>query len=157
MNFGDILLATLALFVWAALIWMFIAVFGDIFRRRDLSGLAKAGWVFLIVVLPFLGCLFYLIARPPWEEQSLSPRGGERTDFSYTRLSAADEIEKAGKLQPQGPSPPRNSRSSRSRRSLVPRASKGGVYPAVVQAETVETGDRGRAMIHPDRCVEGVS
>ena len=33
-----------------------------------MSGLAKAGWVFLIVVLPFLGVLFYLIARPPWEE-----------------------------------------------------------------------------------------
>ena len=59
MNFGDILLTTLALFVWAALIWMFISVFGDIFRRRDMSGLAKAGWVFLIVVLPFLGILFY--------------------------------------------------------------------------------------------------
>ena len=74
-NFGNILLTTLAIFVWAALIWMFIAVFGDIFRRRDMSGLAKAGWVFLIVVLPFLGVLFYLIARPPWEEQPLSPRG----------------------------------------------------------------------------------
>ena len=48
-NFGDILLTTLAIFVWAALIWMFILVFGDIFRRRDLSGVAKAGWVFLIV------------------------------------------------------------------------------------------------------------
>ena len=100
-NFGNILLTTLAIFVWAALIWMFIAVFGDIFRRRDMSGLAKAGWVFLIVVLPFLGILFYLIARPPWEEQPLSPRG-ERTDFTYTRLSAADEIEKAHKLQAQG-------------------------------------------------------
>ena len=100
LNFGDILLTTLALFVWAALIWMFIAVFGDIFRRRDLSGLAKAGWVFLIVVLPFLGILFYVIARPPWEE--LASSVGERTDFTYTRLSAADEIEKAAKLQAAG-------------------------------------------------------
>ena len=40
-NFGDILLATLAIFVWAALIWMFIAVFGDIFRRRDCPGLRR--------------------------------------------------------------------------------------------------------------------
>jgi uncharacterized membrane protein len=102
MNFGDILLGTLALFVWAALIWMFIAVFGDIFRRQDLSGLAKAGWVFLIVILPFLGCLFYLIARPPWEAGQEIPRTGERTDFTYTRLSAADEIEKAHKLQASG-------------------------------------------------------
>ena len=102
MNFGDILLGTLALFVWAALIWMFIAVFGDIFRRHDLSGVAKAGWVFLIVILPFLGCLFYLIARPPWVERQEIPRTGERTDFTYTRLSAADEIEKAHKLQASG-------------------------------------------------------
>jgi uncharacterized membrane protein len=101
MNFGEILLGTLALFVWAALIWMFIAVFGDIFRRQDLSGLAKAGWVFLVVILPFLGCLFYLIARPPWEERALTPRG-ERTEPRYTRLSAADEIEKAHQLQASG-------------------------------------------------------
>jgi uncharacterized membrane protein len=100
-NFGDIVLGTLALFVWAALIWMFIAVFGDIFRRQDLSGLAKAGWVLLIVILPFLGCLFYLIARPPWEERELTPRG-ERTEPRYTRLSAADEIEKAHQLQASG-------------------------------------------------------
>ena len=101
LNFGDILLGTLALFVWAALIWMFIAVFGDIFRRGDLSGLAKAGWVFLIVVLPFLGCLFYLIARPPWEERELTPRGAV-SEPRYTRLSAADEIEKAHQLQAAG-------------------------------------------------------
>jgi len=101
MNFGDILLGTLALFVWAVLIWMFIAVFGDIFRRQDLSGLAKAGWVFLIVILPFLGCLFYLIARPPWEERELTPRGAV-SEPRYTRLSAADEIEKAHQLQAAG-------------------------------------------------------
>jgi Phospholipase_D-nuclease N-terminal len=101
-NFGDILLTMLALFVWAGLIWMFIAAFGDIFRRRDLSGLAKAGWILLIVVLPFLGILFYVIARPPWVEGQEIPRAGERTDFTYTRLSAADEIEKAAKLQAAG-------------------------------------------------------
>lgn len=103
-TFGNILLTTLAIFVWAALIWMFILVFGDIFRRRDLSGAAKAGWVFLIVILPFVGCLIYLIARPPWEPRQEITRtgGGERTDFTYTRLDAASEIEKAGKLQAAG-------------------------------------------------------
>ena len=73
-NFGDILLTMLALFFWAALIWMFIGVFADIFRRRDLSGGAKAGWAFLIVVLPFLGVLIYLIARPAVVETDL-PKG----------------------------------------------------------------------------------
>jgi hypothetical protein len=44
-------------------IWVAIAIFSDIFRSRDLSGFAKAGWVFLIFVLPLLGCLIYLLAR----------------------------------------------------------------------------------------------
>ena len=51
-------------FFWFMLIWMFIMVFADIFRRQDLSGGAKAGWVLLIFILPFFGILIYLIARP---------------------------------------------------------------------------------------------
>ena len=100
-NFGDILLTMLALFFWAALIWMFIGVFADIFRRRDLSGGAKAGWAFLIVVLPFLGILIYLVARPAVADMEMPP-AEKRADAPYTRLSAADEIEKAAKLQAAG-------------------------------------------------------
>ena len=43
-----------------AVIWAFI----DNFRRRDHSGWAKAGWALVIVVLPLLGTLIYLVARP---------------------------------------------------------------------------------------------
>jgi hypothetical protein len=53
-----------AFFFWFMLIWMFIAIFGDIFRRSDLSGGAKAGWILLIFILPLFGILIYLIARP---------------------------------------------------------------------------------------------
>ena len=96
-NVGDILWTTVVIFVWAALIWMFIGVFADILRRRDLSGAAKAGWLLVIVVLPLLGVLIYLIARPAGADRELPP-AGEATPVAYTRLSAADEIEKAGKL-----------------------------------------------------------
>jgi hypothetical protein len=53
-----------AFFFWFMLIWMFIMVFADIFRRKDLSGGAKAGWVLLIFILPLFGILIDLIARP---------------------------------------------------------------------------------------------
>jgi hypothetical protein len=43
------------------IIWCFI----DNFRRRDHSGVAKAGWTLLILVIPFFGALVYIIARPP--------------------------------------------------------------------------------------------
>ena len=33
------------------LIWIFIMVFADIFRRHDIHGGAKAGWILLIVIL----------------------------------------------------------------------------------------------------------
>lgn len=63
-TFGDFLLGMIALFFLVMFFWMFIAVFADIFTRHDIGGWAKAGWVLLIVVIPFLGCLIYLIARP---------------------------------------------------------------------------------------------
>ena len=103
-NFGDILLTTLAIFVWAALIWMFILVFGDIFRRRDLSGVAKAGWVFLIVD-PAIRRLPHL----PDRATAVGAASGDPADrwcsarTSPTRDSTPPtEIEKAGKLQAAG-------------------------------------------------------
>ena len=54
-------------FVWffALMIyfWLIITVFADLFRRRDVSGLAKAGWVVFVLVLPLLGTLCYLITQ----------------------------------------------------------------------------------------------
>ena len=63
-GFGSFLWTMFAFFFWFMLIWMFIACFADIFRRKDLSGGAKAGWVLLIFLLPLFGILIYLIARP---------------------------------------------------------------------------------------------
>ena len=63
-TFWDVIFSLVALFFWFMLIWIFISVFADIFRRHDLSGMAKAGWVILIVILPFLGALIYIVMRP---------------------------------------------------------------------------------------------
>lgn len=48
-------------FAWVIWFWLAIMMFSDIFRRRDLSGWAKACWVVLVVVLPYIGVLIYLI------------------------------------------------------------------------------------------------
>jgi len=69
MTLGDILWSMIAFFFWFMAIWMFIAIFGDIFRRNDIGGGAKAGWILLIFVLPFLGILIYISARPKMTEQ----------------------------------------------------------------------------------------
>jgi cell division protein FtsX len=62
-TFGQALLTVLEfalLFMW---IWVAIMVVTDVFRSHDLSGWAKAGWIFLIVVVPLFGVLIYLVAR----------------------------------------------------------------------------------------------
>ena len=37
-NFGTVLWAMVVFFFWFLFIWMFIAVFADIFRRNDIHG-----------------------------------------------------------------------------------------------------------------------
>ncbi len=95
-NWGTLLATSVIFFFWAVTFWMFIAVFADIFRR-DMSGWAKAGWVLLIVVLPFLGILAYLIARP-----KDSKAWGTPDQSAAHRMSAAEEISKANDLYTQG-------------------------------------------------------
>src|SRR4030095_414455 len=41
-----------------------IAAIVDAVRRRDLTGGAKALWIVLIVILPLIGTIIYVIARP---------------------------------------------------------------------------------------------
>jgi Phospholipase_D-nuclease N-terminal/Short C-terminal domain len=97
-SFGTFLWGTVVFFFWMMLIWMFISIFGDILRRRDLSGWGKAGWCILLFVLPFIGTLAYLIARPKAE---LAPYGDEVWD-GHAGRSSADEIAKLAQLQQSG-------------------------------------------------------
>ena len=103
MDLGDALWAMLAFFFWFMIIWMFIAVFADIFRRNDLSGGAKAGWILLFFILPFFGLLIYMIARPKMtaqdKEMMQQAQEAQRRASGY---SAADEVAKLARLRDSG-------------------------------------------------------
>jgi hypothetical protein len=64
-DFGlwDVLVSTFWFMLLLSWIWLFIAILGDIFRDRGLSGGGKALWTLVLVVLPWLGAIVYLIAR----------------------------------------------------------------------------------------------
>ena len=103
MDLGEVLWAMVVFFFWFMLIWMFIAIFADIFRRNDLSGGAKAGWIILIFVVPLFGILIYMIARPKMTEQDkqmmAEMQQAQRRSSGY---SSADEIAKLAKLRDSG-------------------------------------------------------
>lgn len=49
--------------MFVAWIWVLISLFSDLFSDSSVSGWGKAGWTFLLFLVPFLGALVYLIAR----------------------------------------------------------------------------------------------
>ena len=105
--FLNVLWTMILFFAWVAWIWIAITIFGDIFRRHDISGWAKAAWVVLIIVLPFLGVLIYLIAQHEgMRERSVKQAETQQAAFDeYVRDAAggsAAEIAKAKELLDAG-------------------------------------------------------
>ena len=66
MNLWQIILLV---FLFALWVWALVAVFIDVFRRSDLSGAIRIGWVALVLLLPVVGVVIYLIARPKLTER----------------------------------------------------------------------------------------
>jgi hypothetical protein len=70
--FLDIFWTMLIFFAWMIWIYLLVIVLGDNFRRRDLSGWAKAGWTVFVIFTPLLGVLVYMIARPAMSDEALT-------------------------------------------------------------------------------------
>ena len=107
--FLDVLWTMLVFFGWVIWFWLLITVFSDLFRRHDISGWGKAGWILLCIVLPFLGVLIYLIAQG----QHMAERNVEAAEGGASRRSTTTcatsagsgptaEIEKAKELLDSG-------------------------------------------------------
>ena len=108
--FLNLVWTMLVFFGWVIWFWLLIVIFGDLFRRHDVSGWAKAGWTVLVIVLPFVGVLIYLIA----EGKGMGERKQAQVDaaqnqfddyvrsVSTTSNGASDEIAKAKRLLDNG-------------------------------------------------------
>jgi hypothetical protein len=103
--FLDVLWTLIIFFAWVIWIWMMVLILADVFRRRDISGWAKAGWVVFLIVLPFLGVLVYLIANHDGiaERGAKEAKGQQEQLDQYVRTVAASggpatEIDKAKQL-----------------------------------------------------------
>jgi hypothetical protein len=107
-TFFDALWSMFVFFLWIMWFWLLFVVFGDIFRRHDLSGWGKTGWLVLTIVLPFLGVFVYLIANgDSMTKRTLERERSQRAQFDdYVRETAgggaAAEIAKAKELLDSG-------------------------------------------------------
>ncbi len=110
---GHALLTVLSIFFFVVWIWILIVILTDMFGDHDLSGVAKAAWVFVLIFIPFLSALVYLIARGNGMAGRAAKRQAEaqKAFESYVRQAApggssggssADELHKLSDLKAKG-------------------------------------------------------
>ena len=97
------------IFLWVMWLWVLFYVFVDIFRSRDLSGVAKAVWFLFVLLIPLIGVLVYLIVRggKMHERAEQSARQQDREFRSYVQDAAgsqntADQLTKLAGLRDHG-------------------------------------------------------
>jgi uncharacterized membrane protein len=102
-TFLDVFWYLLVFFLWIMFFWIFISVVADIFRRDDISGWKKAGWLVLIIILPFIGILIYVIARPKMTAQDVRMiTQASAAQQAAAGVSTADELKKLKELHTAG-------------------------------------------------------
>jgi hypothetical protein len=103
-TYRNFLLDAVTIFFLIVWFWLLITVASDLFRRRDVSGWIKAVWVIGWIIFPFIFMLAYLIfqGRGMAERNMQQARQARDEIRSAVGFSAADEIEKLGRLKQSG-------------------------------------------------------
>ena len=98
--FGSMLI----FFIWIAWFMLLFRVFGDVFRRDDLSGLGKTGWIVFVILVPFLGVFIYLITQNNgMTERSMNQARAQRAQFDdQVRAAAGSGVSTAEIQQAKG-------------------------------------------------------
>jgi len=97
------------IFAFVVWFWLLFVVLTDVFRSRDLSGLAKAAWTIFVIFLPLIGILSYLIirGRSMHERTARQAQQQEEAFRSYVQdaagtPSSADQLAKLADLRQRG-------------------------------------------------------
>jgi hypothetical protein len=103
-SFSNFLVDVLAVFMFVVWFWLLITVFGDLFRRHDISGWGKALWVIALIVFPYIGIFVYMISQG----RGMAERNAQYAQQARDEMrrvvgfSAADEIQKLDGLKRSG-------------------------------------------------------
>jgi hypothetical protein len=103
-SFRNFLVDAFAIFMFVLWFWLLIIVIGDLFRRHDISGWAKAIWVIALIVFPYISIFAYMITQSTgMAERSAQQVKQAREDLrQVVGYSVADEIEKLDRLKKAG-------------------------------------------------------
>ena len=103
-TYSNFLMNVLCIFAFVVWFWLLVVIYGDLFRRHDISGWGKALWVIGLVVFSYLGILAYLITQG----RGMAERNAQQAQQAREELrrvvgySVADEISKLDQLKKAG-------------------------------------------------------
>jgi|SRR5579871_5033736 len=103
-TYRNFLMDMISVFAFVVWFWLLIVIYGDLFRRHDISGWGKAVWVFALLLTSYLGILAYLITQG----RGMAERNAQQVQQARDELrqvvgfSVADEITKLDQLKKSG-------------------------------------------------------
>jgi Short C-terminal domain/Phospholipase_D-nuclease N-terminal len=103
-TYSNFLMNVLGIFAFVVWFWLLVVIYGDLFRRHDISGWGKAFWVIGLVLFSYLGILAYLITQG----RGMAERNAQQAQQAREELrrvvgySVADEISKLDQLKKSG-------------------------------------------------------
>ena len=103
-TYSNFLMNMIGIFAFVVWFWLLVIIYGDLFRRHDISGWGKALWVIALVLTSYLGIFAYLVTQG----RGMAERNAQRTQQARDELrsvvgySAADEITKLDQLKKSG-------------------------------------------------------
>ena len=103
-TYRNFLMDAVSVFAFVVWFWLLIVIYGDLFRRHDISGWGKAVWVLALVVTSYLGIFVYLITQG----RGMAERNAQQAEQARHELrrvigfSVADEITKLDQLKRSG-------------------------------------------------------
>ena len=100
-TFPNFLADVFSIFIFVLWFWLLITVFGDLFRRRDVSGIGKTIWVIGLIVFPYVGVFIYLISQGRGMAERRTQQAQQARDElrRVVGFSVADELEKLERLK----------------------------------------------------------
>ena len=103
-TYRNFLMDMIAVFAFVVWFWLIVVIYGDLFRRHDISGWGKALWVLALLLFSYFGIFAYLITQG----RGMAERSAQQQQQARDELrrvvgySVADEITKLDQLKKSG-------------------------------------------------------
>ena len=90
----------IAVFAFVVWFWLLVVIYGDLFRRHDISGWGKALWVLALVLTSYFGIVAYLVTQG----KGMAERNAQQAQRMPLRVAVVTSVMRVMIVRPLEPS-----------------------------------------------------